>query len=559
VRAEGVRTVAARGMAGGAGELPHLSVLQPAFGGHDLRGVKAHVGEAPARAAAELGAEAYTVGERIAFRAPPDLHTAAHEAAHVVQQRSGVDLPHGVGRRADRYERHADAVAGAVVEGGPVGPLLAPFGPSPGAAPAAVQAKDAAEEDVDAGVKDVDAIERAGKRANERVAKNDENDAEMMLDGASIFYRLMRTFFPEVLARWNFSGVSFKREYHGVTMQRSGNDVAVTVGPDFVLGTTEHGLAGRIVSLQSALPSLENDKKTWAVVATTASTGGPPTRAEALKEGSNILAAKAGFGVTSGLRTGADEYDGYDARFWSEAGRVITAKVEPWYAMSQLVAHLDDEVPKEGGGMTHWHFDCWEGAQVTRAYADWRTMTREAFNQKNSPLEIGFLSPHTRNYYEKPVFLDQPGDKPYTSSDEPQEVKGHPGTFEYVKTPVGKSMTAVLDEAPVGAWVIWSNRDVKAKIAAFSKRIAAGETLSPEEQDLNDRIQPWENENTLKVGKDQYAAFPFGVVDEKTIVDAMAEIVFSPNPVPADYIEKNIYISSIRIEKPDGRATPLEP
>lgn len=52
-----------------------------------------------------------------AFRGEPDLHTAAHEAAHVVQQRAGVQLKGGLGPESGEYERHADAVADRVVSG----------------------------------------------------------------------------------------------------------------------------------------------------------------------------------------------------------------------------------------------------------------------------------------------------------------------------------------------------------------------------------------------------------------------------------------------------------
>jgi hypothetical protein len=544
--ADGVRAIAERGVAGSAGALPYLSVLQPAFGAHDLRGVRACVGDGPARAASAIGARAYTVGDRIAFREPPDLHTAAHEAAHVLQQRSGVDLPEGLGRAADRYEQHADAVADAVVDRRPVAPLLAHLGPRAGAADA-VQMKEAGEEDADA-------IERAGKRANESVANNKENDTEMMINGASIFFRMMRTFFPEVLARWHFSGVTYRREYRNIYMERRGSDVAVTVGRDFVLGAKEHGLASRILSLEAALQMLEDGPSR--VVASTASTGGPPTRAEAIKEAGTLFAQKAGFGVTSGLRDGLDEKDGYDARFWSEAGRVIVAKVEPWLAMSQMIAHLDDPVPMQGGGTTRWHFDCWEGAQVEGLYADWRTLSREEFNKKNSPLQVGFFST-SPSHYQTAVQSDGPGGEAYTRSDEPQMTRGPRGeqVWDYVKTPVGKPMAQVLDEAPVGSWIIWTNKDVAAKVAAFTARTQAGGTLTVDEQELWNRIDPWENENALKISKDQYAAFPFGVVDEKTIVQGMANIVFEPNPVPAGYIESNIYISAVRIPKEPATTT----
>jgi hypothetical protein len=36
------------------------------------------------------GASAYTTGSSVAFGSRPDLHTAAHELAHVVQQSSGI-------------------------------------------------------------------------------------------------------------------------------------------------------------------------------------------------------------------------------------------------------------------------------------------------------------------------------------------------------------------------------------------------------------------------------------------------------------------------------------
>ncbi|PKN54036.1 MAG: hypothetical protein CVU56_28665, partial [Deltaproteobacteria bacterium HGW-Deltaproteobacteria-14] len=104
-------------VAGGGGRLPHLDRIQAAFGAHDVSGVQAHVGGAARAASEAIGAEAYATGSHVAFRGAPDLHTAAHEAAHIVQQRAGVSLSGGVGQVGDRYERHADAVADLVVQG----------------------------------------------------------------------------------------------------------------------------------------------------------------------------------------------------------------------------------------------------------------------------------------------------------------------------------------------------------------------------------------------------------------------------------------------------------
>jgi hypothetical protein len=112
-----LHALAAQGLSGSASLLPHLPAIQAAFGRHDVSSVSAHIGGPAADAAHALGAEAYASGNAIAFREQPSLFTTAHEAAHVVQQRGGVQLAGGVGAAGDRYEQHADAVAERVVRG----------------------------------------------------------------------------------------------------------------------------------------------------------------------------------------------------------------------------------------------------------------------------------------------------------------------------------------------------------------------------------------------------------------------------------------------------------
>lgn len=123
-----IHRVAAAGVSGTGGRLPHLERVQSAFGpDHDVSGINAHVGDAAEQAAAQIGARAYATGNHVAFAGEPDLHTAAHEAAHVVQQRSGVQLKGGVGATDDAHEVHADAVADRVVRGESAADLLAPY------------------------------------------------------------------------------------------------------------------------------------------------------------------------------------------------------------------------------------------------------------------------------------------------------------------------------------------------------------------------------------------------------------------------------------------------
>lgn len=120
----GVHEAAARGVQGSGGALPYFDRIQASFGSHDVSGVRAHQGSAAADACADMGAAAYATGDSVAFGGAPDLHTAAHEAAHVVQQRSGVQLAGGVGQAGDRYEQHADQVADLVVRGESAEPVL---------------------------------------------------------------------------------------------------------------------------------------------------------------------------------------------------------------------------------------------------------------------------------------------------------------------------------------------------------------------------------------------------------------------------------------------------
>jgi hypothetical protein len=116
--------------------LPFLDTVQRSFGHHDISQIRAHTDSRSAVKAWTLGAEAFACGSDVTFSRPPSLHTAAHEAAHVVQQRTGVEVAGGVGHEEDAYERHADEVADRVVRGQSSADLLDAH---PGYAPPADQ------------------------------------------------------------------------------------------------------------------------------------------------------------------------------------------------------------------------------------------------------------------------------------------------------------------------------------------------------------------------------------------------------------------------------------
>jgi|GEM_PF-3309488 len=121
-----VQAAAAQGVQGGGQAMPHLDQIQASFGRHDVGGVQAHVGGDAKEASESIGAEAYATGNDVAFKQQPDVFTAAHEAAHVVQQQAGVQLAGGVGQAGDAYEQNADAVAAKVVAGESAESLLGP-------------------------------------------------------------------------------------------------------------------------------------------------------------------------------------------------------------------------------------------------------------------------------------------------------------------------------------------------------------------------------------------------------------------------------------------------
>ncbi len=123
----GVHAAAAHGISGSGGAMPFQSRIQKSFGGYDIGHVQAHTDRAAQEGSAAMGANAFATGSHVAFGKSPDLHTAAHEAAHVIQQKGGVSLSGGVGAVGDRYEQHADAVADRVVAGESAADLLSQY------------------------------------------------------------------------------------------------------------------------------------------------------------------------------------------------------------------------------------------------------------------------------------------------------------------------------------------------------------------------------------------------------------------------------------------------
>ncbi|MEV7868821.1 DUF4157 domain-containing protein [Streptomyces sp. NPDC088124] len=93
-----------------------LRELEAWHGGADLSGVQVHDDAKAQRAAAGIGARAYTAGEHIVLgKGGHDIKTKRHETAHVLQQREGAVSGTSVGNgmtmssEGDPHERAAKA------------------------------------------------------------------------------------------------------------------------------------------------------------------------------------------------------------------------------------------------------------------------------------------------------------------------------------------------------------------------------------------------------------------------------------------------------------------
>jgi len=331
--------------------------------------------------------------------------------------------------------------------------------------------------------------------------------------------------------------------YNPIRVQRAPDDhtgrdvgIGLAIGGGLALGGLITAWAAGVFDSKKKPP--EDTSKTGAAqTPPKPQTAGPPLPKisfdEAMEEGANRL--KPGFGTACGLRKNQDPGDGYDAREWREdasrspGGLILVATTRSsWVAVDHLIKNIGQAVPKAGGGETRWHFDCFEGVHVLRLYAYWRTLSQAEFDKRFPTLEIGFDSRFNLEW-EPPIQSKGPGRAPYVEGP-PKEIPGQMN-FMPSEKPVGKSWATLLDEAPKGSQVIWSNVDAAAQCR----------------RDPNLGFCNFQNENATKIGPDRYWAHPFGIVDAQTVRNKMSEAVIGR--VDQAYIKKNVYISALRHPK----------
>ena len=117
VQATDPGAVARSGFSGAGGTVPHQAQMEASFG-QDFGEVTAHTGPEAQAACEGLGADAYAVGDQVAFKeASPSPDVVAHELTHVVQGQGG-PAAHGGSEGIDTTgEGQAGAVERAVAGG----------------------------------------------------------------------------------------------------------------------------------------------------------------------------------------------------------------------------------------------------------------------------------------------------------------------------------------------------------------------------------------------------------------------------------------------------------
>lgn len=111
--------IAEQGKQGSPSTLPHLSLIEAAYG-YDLGDVPCYTGPKARGAADALGANAYAHRGAVILGEGSDLRTVAEEAGHVLQQRGAASGGSGVTAAGSAVELEAQEAASSVAAGYPV-------------------------------------------------------------------------------------------------------------------------------------------------------------------------------------------------------------------------------------------------------------------------------------------------------------------------------------------------------------------------------------------------------------------------------------------------------
>jgi predicted chitinase len=221
--------------------------------GHDFGHVRVHADARAAQSARAVGAQAYTVGERVVFGAgkyQPSTrggkHLLAHELTHVVQQTAG-EVP---GASFSEAATEAEADRNAAAAGSSFAASSGGEGVQLRARPGVIQRQPQAQQQQEPLDDEARKILRAAQRA-----KGEPGDHTLMvIRGAEITYRIIGKYLPTYADK--IGGVGYGESTSGVTAKKWGRDsITVTVGKDFILNTDADTLKAHAAQVEQALKS----------------------------------------------------------------------------------------------------------------------------------------------------------------------------------------------------------------------------------------------------------------------------------------------------------------
>jgi hypothetical protein len=204
----------------------------------------------------------------------------------------------------------------------------------------------------------------------------------------------------------------------------------------------------------------------------------------------------------------------FDSQYWKEVKRkkesiLVLKSGTPAKAIDELFANV-----------RKWALDCIDFIQVARWYALRHTIGEEEFNKKFGSMQFKLANHETTGLEENVLFLES-GERGDPFTDE-QENEPDPSIVLNTIEDENKYLSTL----PVGTRVMWTNNHPKAEGTDF------------------------ENENTIKVGPDRYAAHPFGVLTVDKLRKELADDQDEGEEIdPMDYYQKYIFISEIEIYK----------
>jgi hypothetical protein len=232
-------------------------------------------------------------------------------------------------------------------------------------------------------------------------------------------------------------------------------------------------------------------------------------------------------------------------------------KSDPYTAFGKLIESVKRSLQNKTA--TIWECDCFGYVVLNRVYAYYMTLTKKQFNNKFSKIafiETNFgpgpdvLSISSRSHmwqdFERGFETKTRNGTPFVREEDtlvlnPADNSSEQYNFTYV---TGKKMDDLVDEAPIGSHVRWTNTDAIVKCRIPQNRSMA--------------FCAYQAENTTKLDRNVYSAHPFGITSKEVIENNMAEAVFRDLKMKVSeqekrkYIEKNIYISLLMVPKGAG-------